>query len=70
MLLPAEITVVLLFIFVCYQSIAGWIKQRGFTTELTAQKREIDELTRRLNDAESNIVELDDRTKPPRKAAS
>lgn len=64
MLLPAEITVVLLFLFVCYQSISGWLKQKEFTKELTAQKREIDDVVRRLNDAESNIIELDERTKP------
>jgi hypothetical protein len=63
-MIPAEIAVICLLLFILYQSVMGWLTRGKFEKELKDQKGEIDELTRRLGDAEANLIELDLRTRP------
>ena len=71
MMLPAEITLLILLIFMAYQSIFGWMRDR-------AQQKQIDELSRAVfslkksidEDIAHDLLELHERLKgiePPRK---
>lgn len=68
-MIPASLAVLLLFLFILYQAVAGWLKQRAFTEELEKQAERYRLLEVRVSQAEENVYELDERTKAPKKTA-
>lgn len=60
-MIPAEIAVVCLLLFIFYQAIMSWLSRGKFEKELEAQKGEIDVLRRQLDVFNTDLDGIDRR---------
>lgn len=60
-MIPVEIAVICLVLFILYQSVMGWLTRGKFEKELADQKNEIDALRQRVDVLDTDLDHIDKR---------